>query len=825
MKPRGSRLAGVGSRTRGTKRWLSAPGCGRVAVIGAKRLAGTVAVLVGLVSVAGAPAYAGLRLRPGPAVGYSLPLSPIGHLPGGLRASPVPALSRLPGAARLAPPGLPARSAASSAWKVQATPNPLPEQGQLLADSCTSSTACTAVGVAVSSSDAGVTLADAWNGTMWQVQKTPNPTGSTDPALTGVACSAASACTAVGSYTNSSGAQVPLAEAWNGTTWKLQTIANPTGSTSSGLYGVACSSASACTAVGSYTNSSGAEVPLAEAWNGASWTVQATPNPTGGTFSTLNGVACSAENACTAVGSYTNSSDAQVTLAEAWNGTTWEVQNTPNPTGGSLPVLSGVACAAAKACTAVGSYNNKTLAEAWNGASWTIQNTQNPTGDESSALSGVACSAANACTAVGPEYNRSGVGVTMAEVWNGTSWKLQATPNPADSSESYLDGVACSAAKACEAVGSYDGSGVGVTLAVAWNGTSWKLQATPAAVAIGSGLSGVACSAAKACEAVGSYDITSGHPVPLAEAWNGTSWTVQATPNPAGSGGSVLYGVACSAADACEAVGYSVNSSDTFSALAEGWNGTSWTVQATPGPTGAIGGSLYGVACSAADACTAVGYYDNSKTAETVAEVWNGASWTVQTPTNPTGEGASYLYGVGCSAAKACTAVGGYYNSSGELTLAETWNGTTWTLHLPSNPTGATDSYLYRVACTAASACTAVGSYDNVSLAETWNGTTWTLHLPPSPTGASDSYLYGVACSAANACTAVGNYDNSSDVDVTLAETWNGTTWAIQVTPNPAGATASQLYGVACRAANACTAVGNYTNSSGVEVSLAEAES
>jgi hypothetical protein len=41
--------------------------------------------------------------------------------------------------------------------------------------------------------------------------------------------------------------------------------------------------------------------------------------------------------ACTAVGVYSKGSDgAQVTLAEAWNGTAWSVQSTPNPKGTTI---------------------------------------------------------------------------------------------------------------------------------------------------------------------------------------------------------------------------------------------------------------------------------------------------------------------------------------------------------------------------------------------------------------------------------------------------------------------------------------------------------
>src|SRR3954453_11877401 len=67
--------------------------------------------------------------------------------------------------------------------------------------------------------------------------------------------------------------------------------------------------------------------PVAEA---ASWTVQSVPVPKGPTGS-LSAVNCASATACTAVGHYTNGAGVQVTLAERWNGTGWSLQSTPNP--------------------------------------------------------------------------------------------------------------------------------------------------------------------------------------------------------------------------------------------------------------------------------------------------------------------------------------------------------------------------------------------------------------------------------------------------------------------------------------------------------------
>jgi hypothetical protein len=147
----------------------------------------------------------------------------------------------------------------------------------------------------------------------WVIQATPNPAGATYILLSGVSCASAAACTAVGYYDNGSGVYVTLAEAWNGSRWKIQSTPNPAGGGI--LYGVSCTSATACTAAGGYVNSSEVAVTLAEAWNGSRWEIQATPVPAGAKHSYLSGVSCTPAG-CTAVGNHEDSSGVEVTLAE-----------------------------------------------------------------------------------------------------------------------------------------------------------------------------------------------------------------------------------------------------------------------------------------------------------------------------------------------------------------------------------------------------------------------------------------------------------------------------------------------------------------------------
>lgn len=105
-----------------------------------------------------------------------------------------------------------------------------------------------------------------------------------------------------------------------------------------------------------------------------------------------------------------------------------------------------------------------------------------------------------------------------------------------------------------------------------------------------------------------------GQTVPLAEVWDGTTWTIQAVPAPANSQGSTLVAVSCTSADSCTAVGRSQSSSVTnfgeLQTLAEVWDGTTWSTPATPDPSTGQN-ILSGVSCGASNACMAAGQAQN----------------------------------------------------------------------------------------------------------------------------------------------------------------------------------------------------------------------
>ena len=357
-----------------------------------------------------------------------------------------------------------ADAGAAGGWSIQPTPNPAGAHASgLLGVSCTRASACTAVGFSQSSPDSVQALAERWNGSSWEIQPTPYPVGVSVRVLHGVSCTGPRVCMAVGSQQSSLGSTVPLAERWNGRAWQVLPTPNPPGATFGVLYGVSCTRPSACTAVGEQLTSTGIAQPLVERWDGASWEIQSASLPAGASGGLFGGVSCTAARACTAVGYYLTGAGVPQTLAERWNGTTWEIQPTANPPVDRQVSLSAVSCPGRRACTAVGFFDFtavSTLAERWDGSTWEIQPTPNAAGASFSHLSGVSCPTRRICTAVG------GATGTLAERWDGTTWEIQPTPDPAAATDGALTGVSCPTRRACSAVGTYfTSSGAQLTLA------------------------------------------------------------------------------------------------------------------------------------------------------------------------------------------------------------------------------------------------------------------------------------------------------------------------------------------------------------------------
>jgi hypothetical protein len=337
------------------------------------------------------------------------------------------------------------------------------------------------------------------------------------------------------------------------------------------------------------------------------------------------------------------------------------------------------------------------------------------------------------------------------------TWSVIATPAPAGATASFLGAVACPAATSCFAVGGHTNGGSTFANAMHWNGTAWSIEAIPKpAGSTYSELNGVACPTTTSCFAVGGYTSPSGRNL-FAVHWNGSAWSIRTTARPAGATGAGFDGIACPAPASCFAVG-DYSSSTVTTALVQHWNGTAWTTQPKPNPSGSTSSTLYGVACPTTTSCFAAGDWFKSPVTKTLVEHWNGSAWGIQASPNPAGSTyASFSGGISCPGPNNCFAAGiSSANTGGTKGLIAHWNGSVWAGQPSVNP--GHSPTLSAVACLSTTSCFAVGFFDTTaSLIEHWDGSIWTRMTSPHPGSFYNDFL-GVACRTGMVCMAVGLY-------------------------------------------------------------------
>ncbi|HEY1917582.1 MAG TPA: hypothetical protein VGH27_18590 [Streptosporangiaceae bacterium] len=357
-------------------------------------------------------------------------------------------------------------AAAGAGWTAQHVPMPAGGQNaNAIAVSCPSAGDCVLVG-GYGTASASPPLAEGWTGHAWTPQTVPVPAGALNTGLTAVSCVSATQCMAVGGYVHGTGfgTQSFLSEQRAGGTWTAQTaIPLPAGGTGGSLTGISCVSASSCTAVGGYGTAGGLRAPVAEHWNGHAWALERIPVPGNATRrSDLSAVACTSADSCLAVGSYALKAhpDVYKLLIEHGNGHAWTLMSAPLPAaaikGGALDAIS---CPSVADCTAAGLYwpantlDSYNLAEHWNGSTWVVQSTPSPgtTHELADVLTGISCASASSCTAVGTSVARGAVERPVGEYWNGSAWAVQQTAKPKQAVGP--EGVSCASATTCTAVG------------------------------------------------------------------------------------------------------------------------------------------------------------------------------------------------------------------------------------------------------------------------------------------------------------------------------------------------------------------------------------
>ena len=350
-------------------------------------------------------------------------------------------------------PSLPAQ------WMTISSPNFGSGDNELAAIAAVGAQEAWAVGFSKNNSNGYYsTLIEHWNGASWAVAPSPNA-GNGNNFLAGITVVDAQNAWAVGEYqARSSQEDQALIERWNGTAWAMVPSPN-SNNVSRFLFGVTAMNANDAWAVGESQAPSMTPHTLVEHWNGTGWVVVPSPNP-GSLNNKLFDIAAVNASDVWAVGEFQDSSSKEnQTLIEHWNGNSWMVVPSPNPSTIN-DVLAGISVVDAQDIWAdgyaKGTASSQTLIEHWNGSSWMVVPSPNP-GDGNNELFHLDAIAPNNVWTVGNYQTGSGNLLTLIERWNGSSWVLQTSPNPGNENNS-LDGIAVVDAHHVLAVGTFQNS-------------------------------------------------------------------------------------------------------------------------------------------------------------------------------------------------------------------------------------------------------------------------------------------------------------------------------------------------------------------------------
>ena len=254
-----------------------------------------------------------------------------------------------------------------------------------------------------------------------------------------------------------------------------------------------------------------------------------------------------------------------------------------------------------------------------------------------------------------------------------------------------------------------------------------------------------------------------------------TGWTVVPSPSPSSQANYLTSLAAVSSTDVW-AVGAEYRPIATPGTLTEHWDGTTWSLVASPNFNQGYN-ELYGAAAISSTDVWAVGYHNiaNYGSEKSMALHWNGTAWSI-VPTRNIGQDANELLAVDGVASNDVWAVGFGHSSSNQVgvPLIQHWDGTRWSLSRSPN-VGRGFAALRGIVAVATNDVWAVGSHAGETLVEHWNGTAWSV--VSSPNGArADSELYGVSASSPTDVWAVGETTSNKNGD-TLVLHWDGAAW------------------------------------------------
>lgn len=264
-----------------------------------------------------------------------------------------------------------------------------------------------------------------WDGTGWTQAPAPDAGAMHANQLNSVAADTTDDVWAVGSSYpwNDGEPQTLLVQHWDGTSWTDVAAPLPTGADQSVLTGVSAVSPTNAWAVG-YSITGKADAPLIEHWNGTVWKVVGSPALTGS--AQLNSVTGSSAHDLWATGTVQTGTNSADTVVEHYDGTGWSVVTSPD---GSQPsnTLYDVTSVSPDDVWAVGvtadsaTHLTQSLIEHWDGTSWTVVPSANPSRRTTNTIA-VSGSAADDAWTVGYAIKGHARDKPLTEHWDGTSW-------------------------------------------------------------------------------------------------------------------------------------------------------------------------------------------------------------------------------------------------------------------------------------------------------------------------------------------------------------------------------------------------------------------
>lgn len=312
-----------------------------------------------------------------------------------------------------------------------------------------------------------------------------------------------------------------------------------------------------------------------------------------------------------------------------------------------------------------------------------------------------------------------------------------------------------------------------------WNGSQWQIVPNPKVGTQGNLLNSVAAISASNIWAVGNYSNSSNpsQNKTLIEHWDGTQWSVVASPNP-GMNNDELSAISVVSPDDIWAVGTLIESNAQQHALIEHWNGSQWQAVSSPGIQQKFD-FLNSVTAIASNNIWASGFSADSKftNVQTLIEHWNGSQWQIMSSLNP-GRSDNILEAVTAVSANNIWAVGqaNYTGQTGRVqTLVEHWNGTQWSV-VASPSAGKFHDMLFSVTAITTNNIWALGltaTNQNAStwqpLIEHWDGTQWSIVASPQA-GISRNIEGMTSVPGTNQLWVVGGTLLNTDKEQTLTE-------------------------------------------------------